>query len=137
MIISLLADLVVALGSSLDSGPRSPGEGPDFPFTYLRGHPSFPTPQLPVSGPYRIVVGRDRLLYAGERRQKPMFQIPNELIRSIRGKSDEQLTIRVGGDDDWVDIDFRATGLLKKRDMQRLMSAVRKRTASSSHPISA
>ncbi|HEV8573248.1 MAG TPA: hypothetical protein VGR43_00930 [Dehalococcoidia bacterium] len=121
-VVELLETLVLTL---LQPGYQGPVEGPDFPFTYVRGHPSFQGQQLPIPGPYRLVVARDRLLYAGERRQKPIFQLPNELIRSMRGQGTEQLTIRVGDNEDWVDIDFRPTGLTKRRDMKRLVAAVR------------
>jgi len=137
VIVTLLADLVVALGSSLDPGPKGAQDGPDFPFTYLRGHPSFPTHDLPASGPYRIVVGRDRLLYTGERRRKPIFQLPSKLIRSIGGQDGEQLTIRLGDHAVWVDIDFRPTGLTKKRDMKRLISCVSERADKNQRQLAA
>jgi hypothetical protein len=85
-------------------------DGPDYPFTYLRGHPSFPTIAMPVSGPYRLVVAKDRLQYTGKGRGKVIFQLPKELV-----KSDE---------DEWVDIDFLATGLTRRRDMKRLIAAI-------------
>jgi hypothetical protein len=57
-----------------------------------------------------------------------IFQLPNELVKSIRGQGD-QLTIRLADEDEWLDIDFRATGLTKRRDMKRLVDAVSRRAA--------
>jgi hypothetical protein len=128
-----MQELAVILVSLLDPGSAVALDGPDFPFTYLRGHPSFPTPHLSVSGPYRVVVGQERIVYTGERRQTPIFQLPIEMIRSIRG-SDGQLTIRLGDDREWIDIDFRATGVAKKRDMRRLIAAVQKGSGHYPHP---
>lgn len=119
-IIEILEQLVLAL---LQPGSYGPAEGPDFPFTYVRGHPSLQTGAVPAGGPYRIVVAKDRIHYTGERRDRVIFQLPIELVRSIRGQG-EQLTIRLGDDDEWVDIDFRATGLTKRRDMKRLIATV-------------
>jgi hypothetical protein len=98
-------------------------DGPDYPFTYLRGHPSFPTIAMPVSGPYRLVVAKDRLQYTGKGRGKVIFQLPKELVKSIRGQGG-QLTIRLADEDEWVDIDFLATGLTRRRDMKRLIAAI-------------
>ena len=97
--------------------------------TYLRGHPSFPGPQMRVSGPYRIVVAKDRFQHTGERRRKVIFQLPDELLQNIRGQGDERLVIRVGDGNDWVDIEFYPTGLTKRRDMKRLIEAARERVA--------
>ena len=129
VIAQILADLVIALGSSLDPGFSEASQGPDFPFTYLRGHPSFPGPQMRVSGPYRIVVAKDRFQHTGERRRKVIFQLPDELLQNIRGQGDERLVIRVGDGNDWVDIEFYPTGLTKRRDMKRLIEAARERVA--------
>ena len=122
-IIGILEQLVLAL---LQPGSQGPIQSPDFPFTYIWGHPSFQTGPVSVSGPYRIVEAKDRIHYTGERRDRVIFQLPNELVRSIRGEGD-QLTIRLADDDEWIDIDFRATGFTKKRDMKRLIASVRRR----------
>jgi hypothetical protein len=114
-IIEILEQVVLAL---LQPESQGPVEGPDFPFTYVRGHPSFETGAVSVGGPYRLVLDKDRIHYTGERRDRVIFQLPNELVRSIRGQGD-QLTIRLADDDDWIDIDFRATGLTKRRDVKR------------------
>jgi hypothetical protein len=122
-IIEILQSLIM----TLEPGPDDSLDGPDFPFTYVRGHPAFQTPDVSFSGPYRIVVSKDRIHYTGERLSKVIFQLPTELVRSIRGQGAEQLTIRLGDDQEWTDIDFRATGLTKKRDMKRLIAAVGRR----------
>jgi hypothetical protein len=122
--IEVLEQLVLAV---LQPGSQGPVKGPDFPFTYVRGHPSFQTGTVSAGGPYRIVVAKDRIHYTGVRRDTVIFQLPNELVKSVRRQGDDLLTIRVGDDDEWIDIDFRATGLTKRRDMKRLIEAVSRR----------
>jgi hypothetical protein len=103
--------------------------GPDYPFTYLRGHPSFPTAVMAVSGPYRLVVAKDRLQYAGERRGRVIFQLPYDLFERINGRQG-WLSVRLTDGRNQVDIDFMPTGLTRERDMRRLIRQVDRRVGS-------
>lgn len=103
--------------------------GPDYPLTYLGGHPSFPTIAMQVTGPYRLVVAKDRLQYTGKRRGKVIFQLPYELLASIDGRQG-QLRIRLTDGRDHVEIEFIATGRTKNRDAHRLIRQVGRRAGS-------
>lgn len=121
---SLLTALLIP-----DYAPEEALDGPDYPFTYRRGHPSFPTNAMSISGPYRLVVGKDRLQYTGQRRAKVIFQLPYDLLESING-GQGQLEILLGDGQDRAEIDFFPTGLTKTRDMRRLIRKVDSRVRS-------
>jgi hypothetical protein len=102
--------------------------GHDYPFAYVSGHPSFPTDAMPVSGPYRLVIAKDRIQYTGKGRTKVIFQLPYELLQRINGRQG-RLNVRLTDGHDQVDVDFLPTGLTKERDMRRLIRQVDRRFA--------